>query len=440
METNQEILKEYPKLCRAVKSFAEKIEDETLREMFVKCSLNTLLTTVRQGKDDTYLITGDIDAMWLRDSSAQVLQYLEIAPETQEVRGLIKGLLRRQFRCILSDPYANAFNFEANGRGHNEDDCGPRNPLVFERKFELDSLCYPLFLAYRYYSRTEDGSVFAGDFKEVVNTVIGIFETEQEHSEKSEYYHYRPTEIPELSIPNRGKGGPCAKTGMVWSGYRPSDDPCVYGYMIPGNAFVSVVMGELMEIGGLLGDVQLSARAEKLKNDIENGIREYGIVSHPKYGRIYAFETDGLGNHNLMDDANVPSLLGLPYIGWCSQNDEIYHNTRKFALSSDNPYFHRGSAITGIGSPHTPGAYVWPISLMIEGLTTDDEARINEIVRVLKETTDGTGYMHESVNVDDASLYSRPWFAWANSLFAYFLITKADKISYIKTTLREEKE
>ena len=438
MVINQEILKDYPLLHKKILAFAERITDITLREMFVKCSLNTLTTTVRATADDVYLITGDIDAMWLRDSSAQVLQYLEIAPETEEVQNLIKGLLCRQFKCILSDPYANAFNFEANGHGHNEDECGERNPWVFERKFELDSLCYPLFLASRYYRYTKDITVFGGKFIIAAEKILDVFETEQNHGEKSGYYHYRPTETPEFSVPNRGKGEPCEYTGMVWSGYRPSDDPCIYGYFIPGNAFVAVVMRELKGIADILGNKELGDRAEKLREAVEKGIAEYGIIHHPKYGRIYAYETDGYGNHNLMDDANIPSLLGLPYIGWCDKDDDVYQNTRKFVLSADNPYFHRGSVITGIGSPHTPGPYVWPISLMVEGLTCDDEERINKIVKKLIKTTDGTGYMHESVNADNASLYSRPWFAWANSLFAYFLIKKSDKISYIKT-LREEK-
>lgn len=433
MKINEQILSEYPELHARTLAFADRITDPSLREVYVKCSLNTLTTTVQTTADDVYLITGDIDAMWLRDSSAQVLQYLELAPDTDEVRNLVKGLLRRQFRCILSDPYANAFNFEANGKGHNEDICGKRNPLVFERKFELDSLCYPIFLAARYYRYTKDESVFGGHFVRATEKILHVFETEQYHREKSEYSHYRPTEMPELSVPCRGKGGPCGYTGMVWSGYRPSDDPCTYGYFIPGNAFISVVMGDLKDIAIMLGKESIASRADKLRTEVESGIAKYGIVNHPKYGRIYAYETDGLGNHNLMDDANIPSLLGLPYIGWCDETDEIYANTRRFALSNDNPYFFRGSAITGIGSPHTPGKYVWPISLMTEGLTTRDERRVNEIVQTLLDTTDGTGYMHECINADDASFYSRPWFAWANSLFAYFLIKKADAITSIKS-------
>lgn len=432
MKINEEILKNYPDLHAEILKFSKRIKDGKIREMFVKCSLNTLTTTVRATADDVYLITGDIDAMWLRDSSAQVLQYLEIAPHTADVQTLIKGLLRRQFRCILSDPYANAFNFTENGNGHNEDECGPRNPLVFERKFELDSLCYPLFLADRYYRYTQDNSVFNPLYYQAAEKILNVFETEQNHAEKSEYYHYRPTEAPELSVPNRGRGEACAVTGLVWSGYRPSDDPCRYGYFIPGNMFVAVVMRSLEESAGIADRADLQERAKELRMAIEKAIGRYAVVEHPEYGRIYAYETDGLGNFNLMDDANIPSLLGLPYLGWCDTDDEIYMNTRRFVLSGQNPFYYRGSAITGVGSPHTPGRYVWPISLMTEGLTTDDRNRINEILKTLAETTDNTGYMHESVNADDASKYSRPWFAWANSLFAYFMIKKADKITCIE--------
>lgn len=438
MKFNQDNLKEYPEISKAAELFAERIEDEKLREMFLKCSLNTLLTTVQQGEDDTYLITGDIDAMWLRDSTAQVLQYLELAPKSEDIKRLIPRLLRRQFGYILSDPYANAFNFEANGNGHNEDECGERNPLVFERKFELDSLCYPLFLAERYYQYTKDDSVFGGKYADALEKIVQVFETEQCHAEKSPYYHYRPTEVPELSVPNRGRGGEVKVTGMVWSGYRPSDDPCQFGYFIPGNAFVATVMRKSCKTAKRLCLVELAQRCKTLFEEVEKGIEKYGIVRHDKYGKIYAFETDGLGNYNLMDDANVPSLVALPYIEWCKTDDEIYQNTRKFALSSDNPYYFQGKVISGIGSPHTQGKYVWPISLMCEGLTCDDEVRINQIVKTLSETTDGTGYMHESINADNEKDYSRPWFAWANSLFAYLLITKSQKIYCIKNNLSEE--
>lgn len=435
MTVNKEILKEYPKIYQKILAFSERIEDGRLKEMFVQCSLNTLTTTVRASAEDVYLITGDINAMWLRDSSAQVMHYLELAPETEDVRRLVKGLIRRQCAYIVCDPYANAFNFEANGNGHSEDECDEKNPLIFERKFELDSLCYPIFLAARYFRYTGDGTVFGEGFIKAVSRILDTFETEQDHSKNSHYLHYRPTEAPELSVPERGKGGACAVTGMVWSGYRPSDDPCTYAYLIPGNMFVVVTMKELQKIASELGIAETAKRAERLAETVGKGIAVYATVEHPTFGKIYAYETDGLGNYNLMDDANIPSLLGLPYIGWCNTEDEVYRNTRRFVLSSQNPYYYSGSMISGIGSPHTPGKYVWPISLITEGLTETDQKRINEIVGILMETTDGTGYIHESVNADDAADYSRPWFAWANSLFSYFLIKQADKIDCIKKTI-----
>lgn len=430
MNIDLKILERYSGLYGSVKRFSERITDAELRKLFLRCCLNTLTTTVRETQDDVYLITGDIDAMWLRDSSAQVLQYLELAPQEKDTQSLIKGLLRRQCYYICCDPYANAFNFEWNGNGHSEDEC-ERLPVVMERKFELDSLCYPIMLSDIYWRKTGDIGIFGGRFAEAMKKVLDVFETEQDHS-TSPYYHYRPTEPPEFSVPNRGRGGKCAVTGMVWSGYRPSDDPCVYGYNIPGNLFVVTAMRSLEKIASALGLTETARRAERLAASVEEGVLRYGVVEHAEYGKIYAYETDGLGNYLFMDDANVPNLLGLPYIGWKDMHDEIYRNTRKFVLSEANPWYFKGKALSGIGSPHTPGRYVWPISLMMQGITSDDGAEINALVRMLAETTGGTGYMHESVNVDNDKDFSRPWFAWANSLFAYFLIVKADKIEGIK--------
>lgn len=430
MTENVKILKKYPELHHAVLAFADRIDDGALKRMFIKCSLNTLTTTVRETEKDVYLITGDIDAMWLRDSTAQVLHYLELAPETEDVKRLVKGLLKRQCCYIACDPYANSFNFEWNGRGHAEDE-GARAPIVWERKFELDSLCYPVMLAYRYFRYTDDDSHFDEGFLRALDIILTTFETEQDHR-RSEYVHYRPTEIPSLSVPNHGRGGPCAVTGMVWSGYRPSDDPCMYAYNIPENLFAAKTMDYVAEIAMYLKVPQTAKRAKKLKRDILSGVEKYGIVEHKTFGRIYAYETDGLGNYNLMDDANIPSLLALPYLGCCDECDELYQNTRRFVLSEENPYYYKGSVISGVGSPHTPKGYVWAISLMAEALTTENAEDVSRIVKTLTETTDGTGYMHEGIHANNASKYTRPWFAWANSLFSYLLIKKADQIISIK--------
>lgn len=419
-------------LKEAAQRFAGRITDPRLKRMFTDCFMNTLDTTVRRDREGVYIITGDIDAMWLRDSSAQVMQYLLLAGGCAEARKLILDLSARQMRCILTDPYANAFNQSANGKGWTGDET-EMHPMVFERKFELDSLCYPLWLAVRYFKRTGDKSIFDHTFRRALSVILDTFETETRHGERSKYRHYRPNEPPALSIPNRGKGGECAFTGMIWSGYRPSDDACAYGYFIPGNMFVSVVLGLLPEIrtAAALDSATLD-RAERLKAGVDEGIARYGTIEHPVYGKMYVYETDGLGHYQLMDDANVPSLLSLPYLGYCAEDDPIYRNTRRFVLGKGNPYWYEGGAITGVGSPHTPKDRVWPIAVIMEALTTSDRAVIDAAVRTVMRADGGTGYVHESVHKDDPSVYSREWFAWANSLFAYFLIEKAGSISLIK--------
>lgn len=412
--------------------FAKRIKDDKLKNMFIKCYFNTLSTTVQPQDDGSvYVITGDIDAMWLRDSSAQVMQYLDACKDCVDVRKLIKGLIKRQFMYIKIDPYANSFNLEANGRGHNGDECD-KSPYVWERKFELDSLCYPFLLCERYAVSSGDESVFNADYFRTAAVVLDTFETEQHHDEKSDYYHFRPSAPDNESVPNRGRGGECRDCGMIWSGYRPSDDACVYQFFIPGNMMVSVVMGYIIKRAQDAGKKDIEARALRLKADVDAAIEKYGIVEKEGFGKIYAFETDGMGNHLLMDDANVPSLLSIPYIGYRPMDDEIYQNTRRFILSKENPYYYEGKHMSGIGSPHTPEGYIWAISLIMQALTSDDETEINTMVETLMNTEAGTGYMHEGIDKDNPENFTRSWFAWANSLFSYMLIKKADKIKLIE--------
>lgn len=422
----------FSELNKYAYSFAKKIKDDKLKNMFVKCYFNTLSTTVQPQPDGSvYVITGDIDAMWLRDSSAQVMQYLDACRQCCDVRRLIKGLIKRQFMYIKIDPYANSFNLEANGRGHNGDECD-KSPYVWERKFELDSLCYPFLLCERYSQASGDDSVFDDNYFRTAAIVLDTFEREQRHDKLSAYYHYRPSAPENESIPNRGRGGNCKDCGLVWSGYRPSDDPCVYQFFVPGNMFVSVIMEALSKRAAAAGKNKLAERAQKLKSEIDAALKKHAVVNAEGFGEIYAFETDGMGNHLLMDDANVPSLLALPYIGYCERGDEIYENTRRFVLSGSNPYYFEGKALSGIGSPHTPKDYVWAISLIIQALTSDDSEEINRIVETLVSTDAGTGYMHEGIDKDDPDKFTRSWFAWANSLFSYMLIKKADKIKLIE--------
>ncbi len=422
---------EFSLMGNKVDGFCETIKDPKLKTMFKDCFYNTIDTTVNFWNDGTtYVITGDIDAMWLRDSSAQVTQYLSFAGADPAVAKLIKGLIARQFCYIDLDPYANSFGKIPNGN-FPKDEC-EKHPYVWERKFELDSLCYPLRLTKQYYEATDDKSVFDKSFLKALSQILDVFEREQDHHGKSNYYHYRPDEAPEFSVPEKGHGGPVKVCGLVWSGYRPSDDPCMYGYHIPGNMFISSVMKDLLKLGEVTGiKEETEKRMVKLYTEIDSAIEKYGVVEHPVFGKIYAYEVDALGSCNLMDDANVPSLLSIPYIGYADIDDEIYKNTRRFILSKENPYYFSGKCITGVGSPHTPEDYVWPISLMMQGITSDDEKEINDVLQMLIKSDGGTGFMHEGVYCNDHNTYTRSWFAWANSLFSLFILKQKDKIHYI---------
>ena len=226
------------------------------------------------------------------------------------------------------------------------------------------------------------------------------------------------------TLPAGGKGRPVNVTGMTWSGFRPSDDCCKFGYLIPANMMAVTALGYVEEISrDVYGDVELAGRCKALAEEIRDGIMDYGVVNHHKYGRIYAYETDGFGNYNLMDDANSPSLLAMPYLGYCSREDELYQNTRRFILSEDNPYYNAGSRAAGMGSPHTPEGYVWHIGIIMQALTSTDKKEIRNCLEMLADTHAGTNYMHESFNPEEPEEFTRPWFAWANSLFGELLGT-----------------
>ncbi|RIX60589.1 glycoside hydrolase family 125 protein [Paenibacillus nanensis] len=387
--------------------------------MFEKCYINTLQTTIRRkGDGTTFVITGDIPAMWLRDSAAQVRPYLIPAAGDHVLADMIAGVVQRQLECILIDPYANAFNEAPTGDGHHGD-LTEMNPWLWERKYEVDSLCYPIQLSYLLWRNTGRTSHFNATFREAAGEILKLWRTEQHHETQSPYTFERLNCPPTDTLTREGRGSLTAYTGMTWSGFRPSDDACTYGYLIPSNMFAVVVLGYLVQIANkVLLDKELAAEAEALRNEIEQGIERYGIVEHPKYGRIYAYETDGLGGYNLMDDANVPSLLAIPYFGYRSADDPVYRNTRRFILSEDNPYFYRGKAAEGIGSPHTPERYVWPIALAMQGLTTGDRSEKARMLELLSRTDADTGFMHEGFSVDDPSQYTRPWFSWANMMFS----------------------
>ncbi len=123
-----------------------------------------------------------------------------------------------------------------------------------------------------------------------------------------------------------------------------------------------------------------------------------------------------------MDDANVPSLLAMPYLNSISVNDPIYQNTRRFVWSPDNPFFFRGKAGEGIGGPHIGYDMVWPMSLIMRAFTSRDNGELRQCMKMLRDNDGGTGFMHEAFHKDNADKFTRKWFAWANTLFGELII------------------
>lgn len=390
-----------------------------LMELFVNCYTNTLNTTVkRMDNNMTHVITGDIPAMWLRDSAAQLRPYIFLAKENEEIRELIAGLVRRQFMCITIDEYANAFNEAPNGACWEKDD-PDQNPWVWERKFEVDSLCYPLQLAYLLWKNTGCVTQFEGVFQEGVKKILEVFTTEQYHEEKSEYRFNRNNGYYRDTLSRDGKGALVKPgTGFIWSGFRPSDDACTYGYLIPSNMFAVVALGYLEEMEReIFHNEELAEKAKSLKEEVKEAIETIGKTFTEEFGMVYAYETDGFGMYNLMDDANVPSLLAMSYLGY-EGDREVSENTRRFLLSEANPFYFKGCKAAGIGSPHTPSNYIWHIAMAVQGLTSTSKEEKLEILENMAATTGGKGVMHEGFCCEDDTKFTRAWFSWANAMYA----------------------
>lgn len=413
----QETMENFLNTLRGQAGQAEEIPE--LMDVFVNCYTNTLNTTVKRMENNmTHVITGDIPAMWLRDSAAQLRPYIFLAKENEEIRELIAGLVRRQFMCITIYEYANAFNEAPNGACWEKDD-PDQNPWVWERKFEVDSLCYPLQLAYLLWKNTGCTTQFEGDFQAGVEKILEVFTTEQYHEEKSHYRFNRNNGYYRDTLSRDGKGALVKSgTGLIWSGFRPSDDACTYGYLIPSNMFAVVALGYLEEMEReIFHNEELAERAKALKEEIQRAIETIGKTFTEEFGMVYAYETDGYGMYNLMDDANVPSLLAMSYLGYEGET-EVSSNTRRFLLSEANPFYFKGDKAAGIGSPHTPSNYIWHIAMAIQGLTSETREEKLEILKNMAATTGGKGVMHEGFCCEDDSKFTRAWFSWANAMYA----------------------
>ena len=411
---------------KKIKEIKAMLKNPYLAWMFENCFPNTLDTTVHfrktNGKPDTFVYTGDIHAMWLRDSGAQVWPYVQLANNDPKLREMLEGVIRRQFICINIDPYANAFNDGPVG-GEWQSDMTDMKKELHERKWEIDSLCYPIRLAYHYWKVTGDNSIFDEVWTEAIGNVLQTFKEQQRKDGVGPYKFQRRTERQLDTLNNNGNGAPVNPVGLIVSSFRPSDDATTLQFLVPSNFFAVTSLRKAAEILNVVNkDSNTAQQCLDLANEVETALKKYATYNHPKFGTIYAFEVDGFGNHLLMDDANVPSLLAMAYLGDVDIDDPIYQNTRRFVWSDSNPYFFKGAAGEGIGGPHVAYDMVWPMSIMMKAFTSQCDEEIKACIEMLMTTDADTGFMHESFHKDDPKVFTRSWFAWQNTLFGELII------------------
>ncbi len=415
-----------PAVEQTIRRMTRVIRDPEIAWLFSNCFPNTLDTTVyyqvKNGKPDTFVITGDIHAMWLRDSSAQVWPYLPFTPSDPLLRDLVAGVINRQTSCILIDPYANAFNEGPTGSPWDKD-LTAMKPELHERKWELDSLCYPIRLAHGYWKQTGDEAPFGAEWRKAMGLVLRTMKEQQRLDGPGPYHFGRVTSWSTDTVPGDGYGNPILPDGLIVSVFRPSDDATIFPFLVPSNYFAAVSLRQLAAMSrSIHSDHAFAADCLALSLEVETALKKHAVVEHPALGRILAFEVDGYGNRLYMDDSNVPSLLALPYLEALGLEDSLYQQTRKFIFSRFNPYYFTGKYASGSGSPHTLDHKVWPLSIIMRAMTSRSGPEISQCLTMLKDTHAGTGFMHESFDPDQPARYTRKWFAWANTLFGELIL------------------
>jgi meiotically up-regulated gene 157 (Mug157) protein len=410
----------------AITEFSYKVKNKELAWLFNNCFPNTLDACVTytdfEGRPDTFLTAGDTEAMWLRDSSSQVWAYLPFLRKDKYLKDMVAGVINRQAKYILKDPYANSFYNDPTKTSEFKEDLTNMVPGVHERKWELDSLCYPIRLAYRYWQQTKDTSHFDANWQEAMKTILKTFKEQQRKENDGPYHFQRNTAWATDNLPMQGFGYPVKPVGLICSAFRPSEDATIFSFLVPSNFFAVVSLRQAAELFRVIkADEKVALEMEALALEVRQALQKYAIVDHETYGKIYAYEINGLGSYNLMDDANIPGLLALPYLGALSMTDPVYLNTRKMVLSADNPFFYKGKVAEGIGGPHIGKNMIWPMSIIARGLTSTDPDEIKSCLAMLQKCHGDTGFMHESFHADNAKQYTRALFPWVNAMFGEFL-------------------
>ncbi|OJD18646.1 hypothetical protein AJ78_01342 [Emergomyces pasteurianus Ep9510] len=453
-----------PLVEQVIEDVTSRMVDKDLAQLFRNAFPNTVDTTVRwhvtgieprsktsrqypQGENwqgpHSFIVTGDINAEWLRDSTNQLTQYQALATKDPKIKSLILGAINTQVEFVLQSPYCNAFQPPPPSGlkpvpPTQKDTVHPayEKSVVFECKYELDSLANFLALGNKFYAETKSVDFISDRWYSAVDTVLRVIQEQSEPTfnedsqyVRNEYTFIRMTEVGTETLNLGGIGNPLNNgTGLVRSAFRPSDDATTFGYLIPSNAQMAVELKRTADTVKAAGGPHRLVKALLTRaNIIEEGIRKHGVVSHKKFGDVYAFEVDGYGSRILMDDANLPSLLSLPLLGFVDKNDPIYENTRKMILSKDgNPYYLTGSAFHGIGGPHIGVKNAWPMSALVRARTSDDDEEITESINMVRNAS-LLGLIHETVDVNNLTDYTRSWFAWANSVFAQTILDLAER-------------
>ncbi len=416
-----------PAVEKTIQEIQSSIGNKELAWIFGNCFPNTLDTTVDfqivDGKPDTYVITGDIDAMWQRDSSAQVYPYLSLMKDDPQLQQMIAGVIYRQTRNILLDPYANAFYKDPNKISPWKTDFTEMKPGVHERKWEIDSVCYPIRLAHGYWVNSGDTTPFDDNWRQAVLLIVKTLREQQRKNGKGPYSFQRLTKTQSDTLAGGGFGNPAKPVGLIFSMFRPSDDATVFPFLIPSNFFaVTSLRQAAVMLEQICHDEAGAVECRALADEVEQALAEYAAVNLHGSEKIYAYEVDAFGNFYCIDDGNIPSLLSMPYVGSVKRDDALYVNTRRFILSKENPYYCIGTAGEGPGGPHVGMNMIWPLGLITQALTSTDDAEISRCLKTLQNTTAGTGFMHESFNKDNPNKYTRAWFAWANTIFGELIL------------------
>ncbi|CZT07103.1 hypothetical protein WAI453_010817 [Rhynchosporium graminicola] len=457
-----------PLVEKVIEDMKEKMVNKDLARLFENAFPNTLDTTVSWHVDgeaahtelkarstadgkwagaQSFVVTGDINAEWLRDSTNQLLQYQPLAKKDKKIFNLILGAINTQAEYVIEAPYCNAFQppppskLSATQNGQDDVVHPAYEPsFVFECKYELDSLAHFLALGNTFYNNTGSLKFLTPRWYRALDTVLEVLDQQSQSTfdpitgdfERNDYTFSRKTDQGTETLPLSGVGNPLNYgTGLIRSAFRPSDDATILGFYIPANAQMAVELKKTADILSAAKNVGLSEILRKRAQSITNGIWEHGVVEHKKYGRIFAYEVDGYGSQILMDDANVPSLLALPIMGFLERTDQVYQNTRKMLLSkSGNPYYLKGAGFHGIGGPHVGLEHAWPMSLLLQAMTSDNDTEIMECVDLVLDASE-YGLVHESINVNQIRDYTRSWFAWANSVFAQTILDLAKRKPYL---------